>query len=65
MLRHVLNAGGRAAVSASRPQRYVPPSGGDIVAASEERGGERAAVAKGGIAGGGSLNKLKHKMACT
>ena len=47
MLRHVLNAGGRAAVSASRPQRYVPLGVNNIMAASEGRSGERTAVEVG------------------
>ena len=44
MLRHVLNAGGRAAVSANRPQRYVPLGGDDIMAASDGRRDERVPV---------------------
>ena len=64
MLRPVLNAGGRAAVSASRPQRYVPNGIDKIIAASEGREDQRAAGERGVSPEGGSLNKIKHKMAC-
>lgn len=47
MLRHVLNAGGRAAVSASRPQRCVPLGVDDIMDASDGRSGERTRVETG------------------
>ena len=47
MLRHVLGAGGRAAVSASRPQRCVLAGVVDNMAASGERLSERDTAGRG------------------
>ena len=56
MLRHVLSAGGRGAVSAARPQRYVLAAVGDNTAALIDRLGERN-TAETGVSPEASLKK--------